>query len=143
MSSHSQDTGQMWIHNPENINNSRKAISEQFMIPFLILITSIFFMAVFAAFVRPKFNELIIVTCTLASGIIGWYFLSIRTEEIFIWLFPPEPFASVEWIMKEANYEYLLIHTCQSFGWAIGLLYFWVVFGIFYLLKTQLKKSSS
>jgi hypothetical protein len=110
------------------------------MAPFLIFIILIFFMAVFAAFVRPKFNELIVVACALVSCFIGWYCLSLRTEEIFMRFFPPEPFASVEKIMTETNYEILLLHTLESFGWAIGLLYFWVVFGICWLIKTKLKK---
>lgn len=110
------------------------------MTPLLVFIISIFCLAAFAALWRPKFNPPIVVVCAITSGVLGWYFFSLHVEEIMVEFFPPEPFASVETIMRETNYQLLLIQTFQSFGWSIGILYFWIIFGICYSLRAKIKK---
>lgn len=112
------------------------------MTPFLIFITSIFCLAAFAALFRPKFNPPIAVVCAITSGVLGWYFLSLHVEEIMVEFFPSEPFASVENIMTETDYAFMIRHLLYIYGWLIGLLYFWIIFGVCYLVKVLSKKSS-
>ncbi len=52
-------------------------------------------------------------------------------------LFAPdasEAFASVEHIMRDVNYGWTIRYILEGFGWAVGLLYFWICWVISWLI---------
>ncbi len=112
------------------------------MIKILIFLISVFGAGALAALWKTKYKAFVAVACAAISGAIGWYVLSVNVEQILEQLLPSDPFASAEIILNETYDGFEVRYIIESYGWAIGISYFLIVFGFFLFIKSQLWKKA-
>lgn len=85
--------------------------------------------------VKTKFNTVSNIVMCLITSLAVWFILYAAFN-----LANPDPslaFASVEVIMSENDYEWYIRYIFTNFGALYGLLYYWLCFGIAWLLFSK------
>ena len=79
---------------------------------------------------KLKFTDAAMIGLGLATVYIVWgiFYVSFSLE-----VFPREPeaaFESVEHIMRDVGSEWPIRHLVASYGWLVGLAFFWIFWGV-------------
>ena len=89
---------------------------------------------------KHRANESITILSCVVTSLVTWAVLyALFTLEYFL----PEAqqvFASVEVIMEDVNYEWLLRYIATSYGWIVGFAYFWLVWFALWFAENIEKK---
>lgn len=85
---------------------------------------------------QHKFSEKSMVILCLVTLCVVW---GILYSSFGLVIFPPDTasaFALVETIMRETEFDITMRYVAEKFGWILGLVYFWVCWGLT-LLSTR------